>query len=228
MNNTIRFDVVFNNIDDMLKGILVTLELTLVAIILSTMMGLLVTVIWRKGNKIIHLIISGYVEIMRNVPILVVLYFIYFGLGEISINFGSFGSVILALTLCNGAYISEIFRAGIEALPISQTEAGVALGMHNYQVFFRIIMPQAFINIFPSLINQYIILMLSTSFASLVALDELTSTVSKLSSFSFRSFEFYIVGALVYLFFTVIIALIAKITEKRFKNGKKVPKRRAI
>lgn len=218
MGYVIRFGVIVENIQELLKGITITLELTLVAIVLSTLTGIIIAFISMNGNRVVKAIINGYVEIMRNVPLLVLLYFIYFGLGEISIDFGSFSSIILALVLCNGAYLEEIIRAGIESVHKAQSEAGMALGLHNYQVFFRIVMPQALINVFPPLINQYIIILLSTSFASLVAFDEFNSTVSRLSAFSFRTFEFYTIGAMVYLVFAVIIAFVANRIRKMLRH----------
>jgi len=220
MGYVIRFGVIVENIQELLKGIKITLELTLVAILLSTLLGIIIAFIFINSNRVVKAIINVYVEIMRNVPLLVLLYFIYFGLGEISIDFGSFSSIILALVLCNGAYLEEIIRAGIESVHKTQSEAGMALGLHNYQVFFRIVMPQALINVFPPIINQYVIIMLSTSFASLVALDELTSTVSRISAFSFRTFEFYIVGAVVYLVFAIFIAFVANRIKKILKHEK--------
>lgn len=219
MNYVFNFNVVIRNIQVLLQGLGVTLKLTFVAILLSTLLGILVTFIASKSSRVIKGIIKGYIEIMRNIPLLVLLYFIYFGLGEISINISSYGSIVLALVLCNGAYLGEIIRAGIESIHKTQTEAGLALGLHNYQVFFRIIIPQALINVFPSIINQYITILLSSSFASIVALGELTSAVSRLSSFSFRTFEFYIFGASVYLIISIIISTIAKRVEKRLRRG---------
>jgi polar amino acid transport system permease protein len=219
MLNDLRFNFIFNDAAVIIDAMILTLKLTLFAIILSTFLGIMIVFIRRKFNQIVENILSVYIEIMRNVPLLVLLYFIYFGLGELSINFGSLGSIILALVLCNGAYISEIFRAGIESIPKSQYETGIALGLKYYQVFFRIIFPQAFIKILPNLINQYVILMLSTSFASLVALDELTSTISRLSSFTFRTFEYYIIGALIYLLFTIVIASFSRFLEKNKHEG---------
>lgn len=221
-----NFNVVFRNINVLYESLLLTLRITSVAILLSTFLGIFVALIASKGSKKIKFIVRIYIEVMRNIPLLVILYFIYFGLGEISINVTPFGSIILALLFSNGAYLGEIIRAGIESIHKSQTETGLALGLHTYQVFFRIILPQALVNVFPSIINQYIIILLSSSFASLVALDELTSTVSRLSSFSFRTFEFYVIGASIYLLFAVSISSLSKVVEKAIRGETKEKDRR--
>jgi len=221
----LNFGVIWKNIDILFQSLLLTLKITTVAIVLSTLLGIIVGLIASKGSKEAKFVIKIYIEVMRNIPLLVILYSIYFGLGELSINFSSYSSIIIALLLSNGAYLGEIIRAGIESINKSQTEAGLALGLHTYQLYLRVILPQALINVFPSIINQYVIILLSSSFASLVALDELTSTVSRLSSFSFRTFEFYVFGASIYLLISIAISYFSKKIDKSLKGNNNQKKR---
>lgn len=213
------FGIVLENIPILLQGLVITLLLTLAAIFISTILGILLAYYFTKATGFIKSLITIYIEIMRNIPLLVILYFIYFGLGEIAVNVSSLNSIIIALVLSNTAYLAEIFRAGIDSIHKTQMESGLALGLHDYQVYMRIVIPQAIINVFPSIINQYVIILLSSSFASVVALPEFTSTISRLSSFSFRTFEYYIFGALVYLGVAFLISVTGKIIFDRLKNN---------
>jgi polar amino acid transport system permease protein len=221
MRYTFLFRVVLNEMSAIYQGLWVTIQISAASMILSTTLGIGLTYLTTVSGKRIQRVLAGYIEIMRNTPLLVQLYFIYFGLYEVGIASGSFSSIVITLTLCNGAYLGEIIRAGLESVPRTQIEAGESLGLTFRQVFFHLVLPQALRNVIPPVANQYITILLSSSFASVVAVDELTATISRLSSFTFRTFEFYAIGALMYVGLAVGISILSGCLEYRLTTGRK-------
>jgi polar amino acid transport system permease protein len=194
-----RFNVVWDHFPELLKGALLTIQLSASAMAL----GLLVAVACAYGKSAgppsVRWIVTGYVELIRNTPFLVQIFILYFSLPAIGIRLGANDAALAAMTINLGAYASEIVRAGIEAIPRGQVEAGRALGLKRFQIFRFIVIFQAFKTVYPALASQFILLMLASSVVSTISAVELTAITNSLQSTTFRSFEFYFAATGLYL-----------------------------
>jgi polar amino acid transport system permease protein len=159
----------------------------------------------RSGNRALHSLLGAYVELIRNTPFLVQLFFIFFGLPSIGIRLDPLWAAMLAMTINLAAYGTEIVGAGLDAAPVGQSEAGRALGLRPRQVFILIVLPQALRVIFPALTSQVVIMMLESAAVSQIAVPELTYQADMLQSRTFRSFETYLVVAAIYLALSMLI-----------------------
>ena len=180
-------------------------------ILLSTLLGIIVAPGSMSNITWLKRVIRGYIEVVRNTPLLVQLYFIYFGIYEIGIQMSPLPAVVIALILNNGGYISEILRGGLESIPKTQREAAFSLGLSSFQTFHHIYLPQALKKIFPALGNQYLALTLSSSLGAAISLEELTFTISRLSSMTFRPFELYLAGTALYIAITFSFIFLMRI-----------------
>jgi polar amino acid transport system permease protein len=151
------------------------------------------------GPRPLRWLAAGYVEAIRNTPLLVQLFIIFFGLPSLGLRLTAWQAAVIALTVNLGAYATEIVRAGIEAIHKSQIEAGLSLGMSRLQVFRYVVLFPALKVIYPALASQFILLMLATSIVSLIAAEDLFHMAAFLESRTFRSFEIYLVVTGLYL-----------------------------
>lgn len=183
----------------LLKGTWITIQLSLTA----TVIGLIVAIAcaWGKtsGPRPLRWLIDAYIEVIRNTPFLVQLFFFFFALPAIGLRWSPHTAALVAMIVNLGAYATEIIRAGIESIPRGQIEAGAALGLRPIQIFRLIILKPALRAIFPALSSQFILLMLSSAVVSVISADDLTSVAANLQSQTFRSFEIYIVVTAIYL-----------------------------
>jgi polar amino acid transport system permease protein len=182
-----------------LRGSAMTLLLILVTTLIGTIISILLAAGRRTGGRLLPALISGYVELIRNTPFLVQLFFIYFGLPSLGIRLDPIAAAILAMTLNMAAYTTEIVGAGLDAVPKGQKEAAAALGLHPVQVFLKIVLPQALKVIYPALTSQIIIMMLESAVVSQIAVRDLTFEADMIQARTFRAFETYLVVTLVYL-----------------------------
>jgi polar amino acid transport system permease protein len=184
---------------ELLNGAWLTVTLTLQAIVL----GLLIAIVgaWAKttGPKWLGAIFAAYVEIIRNTPFLLQLFFFFFGLPSLGIYLTPSQTALLAMVVNLGAYATEIIRAGVEAIPHGQTEAGAALGFTPVQVFGLIILVPALQVIYPPLAAQFTMVLLGSSLAAAISANELTSAANILASANFRTLEVYMVVTMMYL-----------------------------
>jgi len=166
-------------------------------------LGLILSILCAAGktSRIAPLrwIIDAYIEIIRNTPFLVQIFFIFFALPQFGIRLNPTATAIIALAVNGGAYAIEIIRGGVESIGKGQIEAGFALGLHKGQVFRHIVLKPAFRAIYPSLTSQFIMLTLTTSVCTSIAAYELTSVAQRIESDTFRSFEVYFSITLIYL-----------------------------
>jgi polar amino acid transport system permease protein len=190
---------------DLLRGAGATLLLILVAGIAGCVLSVLGAAGRRSPVRPLRSLIGGYVELIRNTPFLVQLFFIFFGLPSIGIRFDPIIAAMLAMTINLAAYGTEIVGAGLDAVPIGQSEAGKALGLRPRQVFLRIVLPQALRVIFPALTSQVVIMMLESAAVSQIAVPELTYQADMLQARTFRAFETYLVVAAIYLALSVLL-----------------------
>jgi polar amino acid transport system permease protein len=211
-----QFDAVFAAWPVLLKGAFVTIQLSLVA----TALGLLVAIFcaWGKtsGPAWLRFAINVYIEVIRNTPFLVQLFLFFFALPVIGLRWTPYTAALTAMVVNLGAYAAEIVRAGIESVPKGQIEAGKALNLKPWEIFCFVVLKPALKAIFPALTSQFILLMLSSAVVSVISADDLTSAAVNLESQTFRSFEIYIVVAVIYLVlataFSGLFNLIYKLT----------------
>ena len=195
-------------------GILVTFEVTIMAIIFALIIGLFTGLGRVSKNRVINGIASVYVEVIRGIPLLVQLFYIYFALGRF-VNVPALLSAVLAMAICYGAYMGEIYRAGIESIPKGQMEAARSLGMNNSQAMRHVILPQAFKTILPPIGNEFVALLKDSSLVSILAVSDLLRRGREFASESFTYFETYTMVALVYLIITLFLSKLISIMEER-------------
>ncbi|AXC50757.1 amino acid ABC transporter permease [Paracoccus suum] len=187
------------------KGVLVTLLLILVGGVLGVGLGIFCAWVRTDGPKALRPIVAVYVEVIRNTPFLVQLYFIFFGLPSIGLSMSSNFAAGLTVMINLGAYSSEIVRAGLEATPRGQFEAGASLAMSRLQTFWYVVLNPALKRIWPALTSQLIIVMFSTAVVSQVSVEDITFAANFIQSRNFRAFETYIVATLLYLVLALVL-----------------------
>jgi polar amino acid transport system permease protein len=195
-------------------GILITFEVTVMSIMLALVIGLFTGLGRISKNPVINGIASLYVEVIRGIPLLVQLFYIYFALGRI-IQMPPLPSAVLAMSICYGAYMGEIFRAGIQAIPKGQTEAARSLGMTPAQSMYHVILPQAVKTILPPVGNEFVALLKDSSLVSILAVADLLRRGREYASQSFAYFETYTMVALVYLIITLFFSKLISIMEEK-------------
>ena len=193
-----NFQPVFQNMDLLLYGAWLTVRLSVVAMLLGLIVSLLGAVAKTSGIRPLHWIADIYVEVIRNTPFLVQIFFIFFGLPAVGISMSPNTAALVALVVNVGAYGTEIIRAGIESIPRGQIEAGRALGLNPVQIFRHVVFKPALRNIYPSLTSQFIYLMLTSSVVSVISANDLASAGADLNARTFASFEIYLVLTVLY------------------------------
>ena len=186
-----------------LEGAGITLGLTAVAATLGIALSIGGAATARWGLGWARALVAAYVELIRNTPFLVQLFFIFFGLPALGIKMSAMQAAILAMTINLTAYAIEIVRAGIEAVPPGQREAGIALGLKPVKVFIYVILPQALANVYPALVSQIIITMLESAVVSQIAVMDLTHVADYIQSRTYRAFETYFIIAVAYLLMAI-------------------------
>jgi polar amino acid transport system permease protein len=192
-------------LDPILRGAIATIFLTAVTAAFGTIFSILGAAAARGRSLWARRGIETYVELIRNTPFLVQLFFIFFGLPSLGLRLDATVAAILAMTINLSAYGTEIVGAGLDAVSKGQTEAGQALGLRPRLVFLKIVLPQALRVIFPALTSQVIIMMLESAVVSQIAVRELTYEADMLQARSFRAFETYLVVTAVYLALSIVL-----------------------
>nr|WP_283949719.1 amino acid ABC transporter permease [Limobrevibacterium gyesilva] len=187
------------------NGVVITVGLTVATAILGIGVSILGAAGRRSGRAWLRGLVAGYVELIRNTPFIVQMFFIFFGLPSLGIRFNALAAAVLAMTVNLGAYGTEIMRAGLDAVPPGQREAGRALGMHGASIFLLIVLPQALRNIFPALASQIVITMLESAVVSQIAVRDLTYEADLIQSRTFRAFETYLLITFIYLALSVAL-----------------------
>ena len=211
MNYTFQFDQVLAAWPQLRQGTWVTIQLSF----LARAMGLVVAIVcaWGKtsGPAPLRFVINAYIELIRNTPFLVQLFFFFFALPAIGLRWSPQTAALVAMVVNLGAYATEIIRAGIESIPKGQIEAGLALDLKRWEIFRFVILKPALKTIYPALTSQFILLMLSSAVVSVISADDLTSVAANIQSETFRSFEVYIVVAIIYLALSLAFNLLFKL-----------------
>ena len=183
----------------LLRGAAFTLGLTAIATLLGVALGIACARARTHGSAPLRAVAAGYVELIRNTPFIVQLFFIFFGLPSLGVRLSSETASIIAMTLNLGAYAAEIARAGIENTPRGQLEAARSLAMTERQVFLRVVLPPALGRVWPAMVSQIVIVMLGSAVCGQIAAQELSYYTNLIMSRNFRSFEANFVAAGMYL-----------------------------
>jgi polar amino acid transport system permease protein len=198
MNYVFHFGAILDRWPEFLYGAWRTMELTVISSAIGFVIGLAGALARAFGPIWLRRLVGAYVEIIRNTPLLVQLYFVFFSLPLMGLRFSSDQAAILALSIHLGAYATEILRAGIEAVPAGQVEAAKSLGLTRSQIMQLVIVVPALRAVYPALTSQFILQLLGTSIVSAIAAEELTAIANNMAMQTFRNFEIYIVIAVIY------------------------------
>jgi polar amino acid transport system permease protein len=184
---------------DFVAGAWLTIQLTLVSIGLGLAVGTLCAVGRVYGPRPVKAVVGFYVELIRNTPLLIQIFIVYFGLSSIGLKLSAEVSAVIALVVNMGAYTTEIMRAGIQSIQRTQLEAADCLGLTRLQSIVHIVLLPAMERVYPALSSQFVLLMLASSVTSQISAEELTAVANNVQSDTYRSFEVYIIVAAVYL-----------------------------
>jgi polar amino acid transport system permease protein len=208
MSYSFQFRDVFAAWEFLLDGLILTLELSLVTMVVGLLVGMAGAAARVYGPKPLARAVAVYVEAIRNTPLIVQLFLIFFGLPSAGVKLDADTAAMVALSINLGAYTIEIVRAGLEAIPRSQIEAGQSLGLSPVQIFRYVVIFPALKMMFPALASQFVLLMLATSVVSQISAQDLFHTASIVQSRTFRDFEVYAVVAGVYLALALLFRLL--------------------
>ncbi|SCY86587.1 amino acid ABC transporter permease [Rhizobium sp. NFACC06-2] len=190
--------------------------LTILTIIFSWGCGLLAALSHRSPWRAVRAASAFYVWFVRGTPTLIQVFIIYFGLPQFGVKLSPFTAGVLALGVNSGAYVAEIIRGGLSAIPRGQTESALALGFSPAETMRSIVLPQVFRIILPSVTNEAISTLKNTSLLSTITVVELTLYAQTLIAATFRPFEFYIAVAVIYLLLTTVLTQLAALLERRY------------
>ena len=207
------------NLKFLLSGLTTTIYISLVSIIISIFLGLVVAIPSLAKNKNLTYLNIGYVEIVRAIPLLVLILWIYYGLPIMTgISFSPFVSGIIALSISESAFQAEIFRAGINSIKKSQWEAGSSLGLNFFRKLRLVILPQAIKNILPAIGNQFVYVLKMSSLVSIIGIGDLTRKANELVVTTYRPLEIYTFLILEYLVLILIVSFFVRKFEKKLKK----------
>jgi polar amino acid transport system permease protein len=187
------------------KGILVTVELIAIGGVLGIALGTVCAWVRALGPAWLKPVIAAYVELIRNTPFLIQLFFIFFGLPSLGLQLDELTAANIAMVVNLGAYSCEIIRAGIQATPKGQFEAGASLAMTPFETFRHVVLVPSLQRIWPALSSQVVIVMLGSSVVSQIAAEDLTFAANFIQSRTFRAFEAYIVSTAIYLALAILL-----------------------
>lgn len=201
----------------LLQGLVVTFKISALSLVLALVFGLTTAVFRLSGSYTARLLAKGYVEFIRNTPLLTQIFFMYYVVAPI-LGMDAFASAVLALALFEGAYASEIFRAGIVSIPKGQWEAAHSLGLSSLDAYRKVIIPQAVRRVLPPLTGVAVTLIKDSSLASTIAIYELTQQGNIVASDTFMVFEVWFTVAAVYLAVTLPLSMLAAYMGKRMRT----------
>lgn len=213
---------VLENTGLLLRGALFTLELTAIGTLLGVSLGIAGALVRAWKIQPLAAIFGIYVELIRNTPFLVQLFFIFFGLPSLGLQISEWQAAVLAMVINLGAYSTEIIRAGIQAIPKGQLEAAAALAMSRFEAFRHVVLLPALGKVWPALCSQIIIVMLGSAVCSQIATEELSFAANFIQSRNFRAFETYALTTLIYLCMALLIRQLLNWFGQRYilRNGR--------
>ncbi|EYE88446.1 glutamine ABC transporter permease [Fervidicella metallireducens AeB] len=209
------FSIINRTLPILLKGSLMTIELTVFTIVLGSILGISVGLLKLSKNKVIYFISSLYTWMFRGTPLLLQLFFFYYGLPNLGLNLSPMNAAILGLSLNCGAYMAEIVRGGILSIDKGQFEAAKALGFNYIQTMLKIILPQTYRRLIPPIGNQFISMLKDTSLVSSIAMVELMRSAQQMYATTFKPIEIFFVTGCIYLLMTTVFTAFFSVLEKR-------------
>jgi polar amino acid transport system permease protein len=212
-----EFSLFVQSLPALLRGALTTAELAVVSIIIGTMIGTAAGIARVSGQPVLMWLIWGYVTLMRGVPLLVTLLFLYYGLPSAGLKLNAFTVAIIALSVTSGAYICEIVRAGIQSIDAGQMRAARSLGMSWAGAMRRIILPQAMRRVLPPITNEALTLLKNTALVSTIALADLLRAGMEVMTWQANTFSPFAGVALIYLLLTLPLVWLNARLEQRYR-----------
>ena len=192
---------------DFVAGAWLTIQLTVLSIGLGFLVGTVCALVKVYGGPVVRRLVGAYVEAIRNTPLLIQIFIVYFGLSSLGLKLSADVSAVIALTVNMGAYSTEIMRAGIQSIQRTQLEAADCLGLTRLQAILHVVLLPAMERVYPALSSQFVLLMLASSITSQISAEELTAVANNVQSDTYRSFEVYVVVAVVYLALSALYRL---------------------
>ncbi|WP_018238241.1 amino acid ABC transporter permease [Ensifer sp. BR816] len=205
MNYHFEFGWLFEYYPQIVKGIAITIQLIAVGAIAGISLGIVCAWVRALGPPWLKPVVAAYVELIRNTPFLIQLFFIFFGLPSLGLQLSELEAANIAMVVNLGAYSSEIIRAGIQATPRGQFEAGASLAMTPFETFRHVVLIPSLQRIWPALSSQVVIVMLGSAVVSQIAAEDLTFAANFIQSRTFRAFEAYFVSTAVYLLLAILL-----------------------
>lgn len=215
MGYTLNFAAVWRSFDLLLGGLLLSLELAVVSVLIGAVIGLVVAFALTGRHGWLRRPAAFYVTLIRNLPILVLVLFTYFALPQLGWRIDKISSFVLTLSVYSGAYLAEVFRAGLISVPPGLKEAGLAIGLTPMQIRFSIVLPLMVRNVLPSLSSTLISLFKDTSLAAAIAVPELTYEARKINVETFRVIETWMVTSALYVVTCAVLAALMRAIERR-------------
>lgn len=216
MGYTLHFGVIWNNLDRLLAGLALGLGLALVAIAIGALAGIVLAFASVGKVRALRALVAGFVTLIRNTPILVIVLIVYFALPQLGIRFGKMESFVISLATYAAAYLTEVFRAGLLSVPPGLIDAGRAIGLRGIHVSRLIVFPIVLRNSLPALGSTFISLFKDTSIAAAIAIPELTFEARKINVETFRVIETWLVATVMYVATCSLIAAGLRGLERRF------------
>ncbi|HSV46715.1 MAG TPA: amino acid ABC transporter permease [Ramlibacter sp.] len=204
----------------LLKGVAWTVGLTVVAAVIGVALGIACAWVRVHGAAWLRIVVGTYVELIRNTPFIVQLFFIFFGLPAMGFKLSPEMASVIAMVVNLGAYAAEIIRAGIEATPRGQIEAALSLALTKAQVFLRVVLPPALKKVWPALVSQIIIVMLGSAVCGQISTEELSYAANLIQSRNFRAFEAFIIATGIYLLLSMGVRRLLNWLGPRFLFGR--------
>ncbi|HYL82586.1 MAG TPA: amino acid ABC transporter permease [Candidatus Acidoferrum sp.] len=217
MTYHLNFGYIWTHFDKLSWGLLLSLELAFVSILIGVVIGLGLALLYTAGGRLVRGVVAGYVEFIRNVPLLLLVYLVFYGVPSVGgFAYDATTSFIITLSVYAGAYMVEVFRAGLAAVPKGLTDAGMAIGLTGWQRLLSVRLPTMFRIVLPSLSNAYVSLFKDTSLASVIAVPELTYGAQWIKTNSFRVIETWAVVTPMYLVTGYALLFALQRLERRF------------
>jgi polar amino acid transport system permease protein len=215
-----NFTYVWRHLDKLTDGLALSLQLALASILIGMVVGLALALAYTGGGRIVRVAVAGYVEFIRNVPLLLLVYLVFYGIPSVGgFAYDATTSFVITLSAYAGAYLVEVFRAGLDAVPRGLLDAGKAIGLTPWQRLVHVRLPTMFRVVLPSLSNAYISLFKDTALASVIAVPELTYGAQWIKTNSFRVIEVWAVVTPMYLVTGYLLLFGLRRLERRFAVG---------
>jgi His/Glu/Gln/Arg/opine family amino acid ABC transporter permease subunit len=209
---------VISQLPFILQGLQITLYVAVLAMAVALVVGLFIAILRISSFAVLRLAASAFIQFFRGIPQFVFLLWLYYGIALLfGINFRPITAGVIALSVQYGAYLSEIFRSGIQSVHKGQIEAGLSVGLSHFRIYQRIVLPQAFRVALPPTVNIWISVLKDTALVSVIGVNELMRVTQIQSNYTFRPFEFYTTAALIYVALTLFFARMATMIETRVR-----------